>query len=138
MSFDLYLQSFEHGNLAGLPRSLIREVFEPYLDTPGPDYWGLTFGPHNSCELYLSPLEGNHEQIHNITISRPCADERLWHGLAQLLAHGQTVLYFPGCAGPMVIHASAAHHMPAGMLEALGKPIVVVDGADIVRQIRTA
>jgi hypothetical protein len=138
MSFEICIQSFENGEPAGMPRALIREIFRGYLSESEPDYWQLSFGPRDSCALFLSPLNHATEQVHGITVERPCSDLLLWRGLIQLLANGQTVLYFPGCSGPLLIKPSAASHMPPGLLEALGEPIVVVDEADILRHIKAA
>ena len=138
MSFDIFVQCFENGEPAGIPRDAIRKAFGACLSEPEPNYWHLAFGPRDSCSLFLSLLAGTPNHIHNITVERPCADPRLWQGLAQLLAHDHTVLYFPGCPGPLLLSPQTACHLPHGMLEALGDPIVVTGGQDILQCVEAA
>jgi hypothetical protein len=138
MSFDLYIQCFENGEPAGLSRDLIRKAFGASVSEPEENYWQLVFGARDSCSLSLSPLEQSEAKVHNITVERPCSDARFWQGLARLLTHGHTVLYFPGCSGPLLFNPSAAGHMPPDMLEALGDPVIVTSGADILRSVAAA
>jgi hypothetical protein len=51
---------------------------------------------------------------------------------------GNTVLYFPGCNGPLVHSLNSASHLPSGMLDALGKPSIVTNGSEIVGHVRSA
>jgi hypothetical protein len=138
MSFDVYVQTFELGQPSGLSRACIRKTFSPYLSELAQNHWQLMFGPNDFCSLYLKTVTGMPEQIHSITVDRPCADPRLWQGLARLLRLGNTILYFPGCKGPLMHNLNSAGHVPAGMLDALGKPIIVTNGAEIVGHIRFA
>jgi hypothetical protein len=138
VSFDLYIQSFENGEPAGISRSAIRNAFRGALSEAEQDYWQLTYGPNESCALMLSPLAHLAEQIHNITVAGPCSNHLLWQSIAELLAVGNTVLYFPGGRGPLLLHPAVASHLPEAMLAALGQPIVVGSGADIAHQISAA
>lgn len=138
MSFDLYIQSFKNGEPAGISRSAVRNAFRDALSEPEHDYWQLTYGSNESCSLMLSPLAHLTEHIHNITIARPCSNHLFWQGIAELLAVGNTVLYFPGGPGPLLLNPAVASHLPEGMLAALGHPIVVSNGADIAHQISAA
>ena len=138
MSFDLYLQSFWNGEPAGIPRNLIRETFGNALSETEADWWRLSFGPSDSCNLVLSALDNDPQSIHNITVERPCRDQLLWDGLARLLGSGQSVIYFPGCSGPLVVDTAVTAHMPPAMLDALGQPILVRGGQDILRCVAAA
>lgn len=140
MSFDLYIQSFENGGPAGITRSAIRNAFRGALSLSEAEHnhWQLTYGPNESCALMLLPLVHLAEQIHSITVAGPCSNHLFWQGIAELLAVGNTVLYFPGGSGPLLLHLAVASHLPEGMLAALGQPIVVGSGVDIAHQIRAA
>jgi hypothetical protein len=54
MSFDLYLQSFHQGELAGISRKRLRTAFGPHLTEVGPDYWQLCYGDAISCDIDLT------------------------------------------------------------------------------------
>jgi len=138
MSFELYVQSFKDGEPAGIPLGVIRTAFGGFLSEQERDYWHITYGPSDSCELALSALPNSLAQVHCITIARPCSNPRFWSSLIELLSIGNTVLYFPGCSGPMVLNAGAAAHLPPDMLASLGKPIVVSSGADMLARVRAA
>lgn len=136
MSFDVYLQDFRSGEPAGIPRDLVRQAFGTVLSEVGADHWTLSFGPTSSCDLYLSALGNDPRYVHNITVERPCRDLRLWDGLAYLLAVEGSVLYFPDAAAPLASSAVVGH-LPSDMLDALGQPILVKTGHDILRSIET-
>jgi hypothetical protein len=138
MSFEVYVQCFENGEPSGISREFLREVFGAALSEPKPDYWHLAYGPNESCELALSALPNTPEKIHSITVERPCTNSQLWQGLARLLANNNATLYFPGSSAPLVHSRTAGNHLPSDMLAALGNPIVVASGSDILRHVSSA
>jgi hypothetical protein len=138
MSFEIYVQCFQNGKPAGIPRDFLRRVFAGYLYEQQENYWLVEYGPHDSCNLALSPLDNARDQIHYVTVERPCKDVRLWQSLVLLLGHKNTVLFFPGSGGPLLLRAAVADHLPLDMLDSLGKPHVISDGPDIVRYIENA
>ena len=71
-------------------------------------------------------------------ISRPCADIRLWNALAEILRLGNAVLFFPGGQHPLIAAPSVKQHLPPDMIEALGEPLIISTGAEILKQVRAA
>jgi hypothetical protein len=138
MSFDVFVQSFQDGEFAGLSRQRVREAFGLALHESEPNFWQLRYGEGRSSDLYIDVHDPDPSQIHGFTVNRPCTDEQLWDSLIAILTLGNVVLYFPGCRAPLVTHASVAQHLPAEIIEALGEPIIVTSGEDIQREIREA
>jgi len=138
MSFDVYLQSFHNGELAGIPRQCVRDAFGPHVTETGPDDWQLRYDDANSSALDLMGHDTDATMILGFTVYRPCSDQRLWDALASILASGDVVLFFPGGRAPLVARSSVVHHLPASMIEALGQPVVVTSGREIRREIHAA
>ena len=133
MSFDVYLQAFHEGAAGGIPRHRVREAFGAYAQEAQPNYWRLRYDEINSCDIDLS---GDPATVESLAVHRPCADARLWDSLASILALGNVVLYFPGCRAPMIACSEVVPHLPADMIEAMGRPIVVTTGADVLNEVR--
>jgi len=138
MSFDVYLQSFHNGELAGIPRQRVRDAFGTHLTEIGPDDWQLRYDDANSCDLDLMGDDTDAAMVLGFTVYRPCSDQRLWDGLASILASGDVVLYFPGGRAPLVARSTVTDHLPASMVEALGQPVVVASDREIQREIHAA
>jgi hypothetical protein len=138
MSFDVYLQVFDKGEAAGIPRDSVRHAFgAAFVTEPAPDRWKVLYDAQNSCDVYLS-ADANPNLLKGLSINRPCGDSRLWDSLASILALGNVVLYFPGCRAPVVSNLNATQHLPHDMIEALGNPVVVGTGAELLREIQAA
>jgi hypothetical protein len=135
MSFDLYLQAFDHGQPAGLSLHLLRESFGSELVELEEDFWQLQFEAGRSSDLFLQPWPGEPELIHNISIHRPCTDMRLFVAIWKLLGNPGTILYFPGCAAPLARDSLAGTSMPPEMIEALGEPVLIRNAAEISQAI---
>jgi hypothetical protein len=131
MSFEVFVQAFEHGEPAGISIARVKEIFAPFLTEHGPGHWRLHYDDENYCDVRFGPLENDGEILHHLTVFRPCADDRLWEALAAVLKLGNVALYFPGCHAPLVAFESVAQHLPNEMIEALGEPVCVSNGQDI-------
>jgi hypothetical protein len=138
MSFEVFVHCFEKGESASLPCTLIRRAFGPQLIELEPTFWQLRFDEANWCDLYLTVDEDDSSRIFGFMVSRPCSDERLWDALASILAVENAVLFFPGSRAPIVGRSDIAQHLPPGMVESLGVPVVVTSGAEILNEIHAA
>jgi hypothetical protein len=136
VSFDVYLQAFCQGAPSGIPRHRIREAFGTYVSEKQGDYWQVRYDDLNSCDIVLGAHQGDLAAVESLAIHRPCEDKRLWEALASILALGNVVIYFPGCRAPLIARIEVASHLPAEMIEALGQPIVVKDGAEVLSELR--
>jgi hypothetical protein len=138
MSFEVYLQSFNYGDFAGLPRQSVRAAFGAYLTETDLNYWRVHYDEENWCTVGLSADAAHPEFVHGLAVHRPCADRRLWDALAAILGLGNNVLYFPDCRAPLVARTSAIDHLPSDLIEALGRPVVVLTGEQIQHEVETS
>ncbi len=138
MSFDVYVQSFQNGEFAGISRERVRDAFGAHVTDTKTDFWQLRYDDVDSCELDLTPHASDPGMVRGFTIHRPCADHRLWDALASVLALGDVVLYFPGGRPRLVARGSVTQHLPPSMVEALGQPVVVTTGREIQHEIDVA
>jgi hypothetical protein len=136
MAFVIFLQCFEETKPSGVPREWLREAFRPFLKESEPDFWDLRYDAQNFCRVLLVPLAN--DTIHQLALDHPCQDIRLWDSLAKLLSIGNLIAYFPGGSGPLLYHEGVARHIPADMLQSLGKPVLARTGSEIRRCVETA
>jgi hypothetical protein len=134
MSFEIYIQCFKDGEeSAGLSRKKIRAAFGPFVTETEPGFWQLKYDPSNSCEVLLA---AKGQMVTGFTVLRPCEDARLWESLIEILKLGNVVLYFPGEGCPLVADESVIPHLPADMVETLGRPKCIKHGAEIQQAIK--
>jgi hypothetical protein len=138
MSFDVFVQTFRNGKFHGISRQQVRDAFGAHLVEPEPNFWQLRYDDANSCDLYLNAHDSDTSLVHGFTVNRPCGDHRLWDSLASILTLDNVVLYFPGGRAPLVAHSSVAPHLPPEMIEALGEPIAITSGKEILNEIESA
>ena len=127
MSFELFVQYFDRGEPAGVPRYAVRPLFPVVEAESEPDYWFVRYDDLNSCHIGVTPLGSDPTLVESLCVLRPCGDPRLWDTLLVILRLGPAVLYFPGDGPPLV----ASEQLPAGLVESLGQPRVVRFGQEI-------
>jgi hypothetical protein len=138
VSFDVYLQVFDNGEASGIPRDRVRDAFgAAFVTDSASGSWRVQYDAQNSCDVYLN-LDAGAGMLQGLSINRPCGDIRLWHALATILSLGNVVLYFPGCKAPLIANVNVRQHLPLDMIEALGEPMVLTSGAEILREIQAA
>lgn len=135
MSFDLYVQAFDGGRPAAIPREALREAFGAELVELEEDYWQLQLDFDASTDLFLQELPGFPDRVHGVSIHRPCQDMRLFQAIWNLLGVAGTILYYPGGAEPLARDSLAGAAMPAELLHSLGPPTLVKDAAGISRAV---
>lgn len=134
MSFEVYVQFFEVGGPACVPRTSIRSLFPVDEARSEPDSWAVVYDSANSCRIGIFPSESDSNDMEGFCVSRPCGDLRLWVALLDVLRLGPGVLYFPGCDAPLVASPAAGEQLPADLVEALG-PFRVVSSAEEILHI---
>jgi hypothetical protein len=136
MSLDVYLQVFDKGEATGIPRDSVRDaVGAVFVTETASGSWRVQYDAENSCDVYLN-VDAGAGMLQGLSINRPCGDMRLWQALATILRLGNVVLYFPGCKAPLIANLNARQHLPLDMIEALGEPMILTSGAEILREIQ--
>ena len=138
MSFDVYLQFYEEGQPAGVPHRAVRETLGVPAEMAESGSWRVDYDEWNGCDLSIHALAPDDALVHAITVSRPCGDLRLWEALFRVMGLGNGVFYFPGSGPPIVVKPAAERHLPADMMQALGRPVCVHNAQDIVEHVQTA
>src|SRR5262245_60923704 len=132
MSFDVYLQCYEYGRAAGIPRTSVRRLFPVIEAQSGRDYWQVRYDELHACTIYLATFAADDQLVSSLTLNRPCGMPQFWDSVLTVMRMGNVVLYFPGCLNPLVANEFVGAHLPADMLEALGRPRCVQSGQEIV------
>lgn len=138
MSFEIYVQSFQNGDQAGISRQLVRDAFGTHLKELEPNRGQLHYDFTNSCDVDFDADAADPNLLVGFTVHRPCSDQRLWDSLASILRLGDIVLYFPGCRAPLVARSSVAEHLPSDLFSSLGQPEIVASGSEIHQAILSA
>lgn len=131
LSFEVYLQCFDSGGPAGVPREAVRRLFPVVAAQSEPDYWHVRYDDLNSCSISIGALGTDPGVLESICVHRPCSDIRLWDALLEVMRLGHVALYFPGNSPPLVASEEAGAHLPRDMVEALGPPRTVRSGREI-------
>jgi hypothetical protein len=134
MGFEVYLQCFDRGDTAGIPRSSIRPLFPIVEDKSEQDLWYLRYDDLNCCHVSVQTLTMDASQVAALSVWGPCKDRRLWDALYVVLCLGNVVFYYPGCTAPYVASNKAAEHLPVDLVQALGQPIVVESGKEMASE----
>lgn len=146
MSFDAFLQCFKDGELDGFSPKILEDAFENEYKKQGDDKlvlrveypvivdesapktimhegkeYPLVYGDDST--LYISnDANGN---IDHITINRPASHERFYNSLYSILKQSNTVIYSIGDHPPLVGKLDTLYHLPQGLIETKGNPILV-------------
>ena len=135
MSFELFIQWHDDGNRGRVPRSAVKALFPVSIAESDLERWVVRYDELNSCDIYVG---SDPASIDSLTVSRPCADERLWDALFRAMQIGSAVLFFPGCARPLAATAGAVRHLPQDLVAALGEPVQIDTPRAIQDAIRSA
>jgi hypothetical protein len=125
VSFEIFLGCYRDGNSAGLPLLKVKSLFPVVSEEPESTCWTVHFDALNQSDLYFTPHGLDEVEIEGLTISRPCADPRLWDAILSVMQMGNVIAYWPDCDQPAAATETVIDHLPAEMLDALGKPLVV-------------
>lgn len=146
MSFDAFLQCFQDGELDGFPSELLASAFAGdyavlagdsliwrveypvVVDESAPKTimfqgreYPVVYG--DSSDLYIST--NAHGRIDHITFNRPAAHERFYASLFSILTQTHTVVYCAGDCPPLVGKLDTVPHLPQGLIDTLGSPVVL-------------
>jgi hypothetical protein len=131
MSFDIFVQCFQVGESATIPRSAVRALFPVVESRSDTSSWQVEYDELHSCTFYVDEPRPGDDAMDGFMLNRPTRHPRLWDALFQVLQLGPVVLYFPGCDAPLVASEFAARQLPVDMINSIGKPRIVYSGEEI-------
>jgi hypothetical protein len=134
MSFDLFIGSFADGEPAQFPLNLLRKHFGSLIADVTPQCFVLRFGPElgDTCDLYVDTAA---QAVNGFCISRPRDDARLFAAVFAVLQEPGFVLYMSSDCPPLVGNPKTAERLPIGMVEDLGRPVLLSSAAEIPARI---
>lgn len=133
MSFDMFLFCVQDGEPSTFPLALVEEAFGLYAKSRNENGWQLHFPDGGVCDLYFDPTP----QTDGFMVSRPSGNPELWKGLIEILKRTTSVLLWPG-GPPVIADVSVIPHIPRGMIESLGEPVITTDSDKIRELIRNS
>ncbi|GLS37763.1 hypothetical protein GCM10010869_33570 [Mesorhizobium tianshanense] len=136
MSFEAYLGCFRDGEQSYFPTSIVDDAFAPFITRREPEFscWVVTYEVSPTlaqADLYLNLDPDDASRCSGFTVARPPDDPRLYKALWGILRVTNSAVYCAGECPPMVGRAETIPHLNPDMVEALGSPVVVVDGDEI-------
>jgi hypothetical protein len=138
VSFDLFVNCFEHGEKGVFPGSMLERLFGPQIVSRKPEFslWSIDYGQNNTSDIYVS-FEDGVKNCSGFTINRPCADIRLFEAIYAVLADTNSVLFYPSDDPPLIGKVSTRQHLPQDMVDSLGGPILMNNGREILAHIKS-
>ena len=130
MSFDVHLICLRNGEPDMFPAQIVRDVFEPYIESRDEDLWVLAFPDGGGGEMLG---EDGTEETNGVSIDGASGSD-IFDALYEVLRQTNSVLVwsFGGC---VVANASVIADLPEGLIEENGEPVVVRSGAEILAEI---
>lgn len=134
MSFDIFFQTFRNGECAEFPFALFEREFGPFRESWEPEHVLLKYPDGGLAEIYVTTTN---QTVRGFMITHAPATPRFWQSLYTLLMEAPGCLFWAGGGpgGPAVAQPAVRQHLPPGMVEKLGEPIVLTSPEDIVRVI---
>jgi hypothetical protein len=136
VSFEVFMQCFDDGRPAGVAAEAVRGAFSHFAEDSELDYWHVCYDRANSSHIRVTRRG---DQIEELTVHRPCGDERLWESIYRVLTLGPWVLYFPAPKPPLVMaDRSTAEKLPRDMRKTLGPVREVHSGREILEIVESS
>jgi hypothetical protein len=133
MSFDLFVQCYGETRLSGLPTSAVRSLFP--IGESQPAFWSIQYGTEDGCDLYPGFVEEDEGKLKDFMVARPCGDPRFWEALYSILRMGSVVAYWPE-SPPILAVGASLEGLPDGMQKALGLPVYVKSGMELLKRVQ--
>lgn len=133
MSFDIFLQRFENGEVGTFKRAVVEEIFGPYaVDGAPKGIMRVEYADRGGADVYID----DEEDLKGLMFNH-CGGYTFFDALYQLTDRIKGVVYWPGI-GPSsaITDAAVMQHLPADFLEACGPPALVHDRSGITDAIR--
>lgn len=128
MSFDIHLACFKGGGEQRFPKSIVEDALGPFIVSKEDGLWSLNFPDGGGGDCYIR----NDEEISGFIINRP-GGLNLYNCVFEIMRRTTTALFWD--SGIVIADHMRADDLDPGMVDALGEPIVIHSGADIVKAI---
>lgn len=135
MNADIFVQSHYFGEFHRFPQHVIRKAFGACLEETEPDFWQVKYDDEAGSEVSIRFEPQSDCVFARFTIEGGQNDPRLWESLAEVIRSENLVMYFAGCRGPIIGVHEAAKHIPPGMIAAMGEPLCVESGREILSEV---
>lgn len=161
MSFEIFFNTYEHGQPCPFPLSEVESAFGnaivyreldenglfwrldfPVIDPPncsrtvqidGRDY---PVDIRDGSEVYARlNLDGPVPTTNGFMIKGPATHPDFYAALFKLLKTGHSALFWPGKNALVIGQPASIEHLPEGMIETLGAPFLVTEPGQIVDRI---
>lgn len=126
---EYFIQGHSNGKADGIALQAILDAFDKQESDHKNGFYRLYYDETNVCDFTVG-LEN--EVVTNICVHRPCGHQRLSESIFDVLRIGPYVLFAPGGNSPIIAQPHMRAHLPDGMVEALGKPMLVHQAEDIL------
>jgi hypothetical protein len=130
VSFDVHLICLRNGEPDMFPAQIVRDAFEPFIESRDEDLWVLAFPDGGGGEMLG---EDGTKETNGVSIDHANGAD-IYDALYEVLRQTNSVLTwsFGGC---VVANASVIADIPEELIGGNGAPIVVQSGADILAEI---
>jgi len=133
MSFDLFVSRFQDGEPALFRSSVLVRAIEPFVVETTLKSFELRFPDESGCTVFADTAS---YEMDGFNVNRPCASVQLYEALLTILKISGMVLVTPSECPPLIGLADTAGHLPADIVEALGKPVLLRSASEILQRIR--
>jgi hypothetical protein len=129
MSYEYFIQAHLHQDSQKIPTESILSIFKRYIVAKDKTYIDLHFDESNRCTIYLDTEEPDNS---GFMVSRPCG-VKLGECLYEVMLLGNFVFFEPDGKYMITVAPSVEAHLPADMIETLGKPVVAKSQEDFLK-----
>ena len=155
MSWDIYLSAHQDGEMHHFPLSVVLHAFGPaitynqinettctlILEYANPDAEKYGMSPVRDVEINMDIIiAGDEIMTGGFCVNRPPSHDAFWESLYVVISHAQAVLYWGADEGEQCMaigRAETERHLPQGMRDALGDPVLVKGYEDILALIKS-
>ena len=124
MAYEYYLQAHHEKDSQAIPVESILSVFRDYIKEKDDSSIDLQFDEENGCTIYFDTTATTTDSL---MVSRPCGSRLLGECLYRVMLLGNFVFFEPDGKRPITLSADTEAHLPADMVNSLGKPAVARD-----------
>jgi hypothetical protein len=125
VSYEIFVQRFEHGDAPPMPAAAFRTILGPHVDRTGPefDFWHIRVADGGEADLYA--------HIADLTVSGVMVSRFSTGTLLDLVVEftqaANAVILMPGCP-TLLVDEEQRQHLPD---ELRADALVIATGADV-------